>query len=128
MVSAVDYLQAMRVRKQARRDMDAFLAKYDAVVAPTMSTGSRRVDELWDRPPVGAAPARAGNSQSLSLLPAGNLGGIPGLTVPNGFGQNNIPTGIQFVGSAWSEKTLIAIADAYQTRTGWHTRRPPAIS
>ena len=133
MVSAVDYLQAMRVRKLARRDMDAFLAKYDAVTAPTMSAVSRRVDELWDRPqapsPVTAgAPARAGNSQSLSLLPAGNLGGIPGLTVPNGFGQNNLPTGMQFVGSAWSEKTLIAIADAYQARTDWHSRRPPPIS
>lgn len=130
MISAVDYLQAMRLRKLARRDMDAFLADYDAVISPTMGAVSRRVDELWDapQPPAAANPARRMNPPSLSLLPAGNLGGIPGLTVPNGFGQNNIPTGIQFVGSAWSEQTLIAIAEAYQSRTDWHTRKPPAIS
>jgi Asp-tRNA(Asn)/Glu-tRNA(Gln) amidotransferase A subunit family amidase len=45
--------------------------------------------------------------------------------VPNGFGEDRVPTGVQFVGSAWSEATLIAIADAYQQRTDWHTRRPP---
>jgi aspartyl-tRNA(Asn)/glutamyl-tRNA(Gln) amidotransferase subunit A len=127
MVSAVDYLQAMRVRKLARRDMDTFLANYDAVISPTMGAVSRRVDELWDltQTPATPTPARPLSSPSFSLLPAGNLGGIPGLTVPNGFGQNHIPTGIQFVGSAWSEKTLIAIAEAYQSRTDWHTRRPP---
>jgi len=126
MVSAVDYLQAMRVRKRAREEMDTFLGRYDAVISPTMGAVSRRVDEPWDRPsPV--PPTRTANTQSLSLLPAGNLGGIPGLTVPNGFGQNNIPTGIQFVGAAWSEKTLIAIADAYQAKTDFHTKRPPAV-
>jgi aspartyl-tRNA(Asn)/glutamyl-tRNA(Gln) amidotransferase subunit A len=128
MVSAVDYLQALRVRKVARRRMDAFLANYDAVVSPTMGAVSRRVDEIWDRPAPTSGPLRAANAQSLSLLSAGNLAGIPGLTVPNGFGQDNIPTGLQFVGSAWSEKILIALAEAYQSRTNWHTRRPPDIS
>jgi len=127
-ISAVDYLQAMRIRKLARLEMDAFLGNYDAVIAPTMGAASRRIDEIWDRPAQPPAATRLATSQSLSLLPAGNLGGIPGLTVPNGFGQNSIPTGIQFVGSAWSEKTLISIAEAYQSKTDWHTRRPPAIT
>jgi aspartyl-tRNA(Asn)/glutamyl-tRNA(Gln) amidotransferase subunit A len=127
-VSAVDYLQALRVRKVARRAMDAFLANYDAVVAPTMSAVSRRVGEIWDRPAQTSALPRPANAQSLSLLSAGNLGGIPALTVPNGFGQDNIPTGLQFVGGAWSERTLIALAETYQSQTDWHTRRPPAFS
>jgi Asp-tRNA(Asn)/Glu-tRNA(Gln) amidotransferase A subunit family amidase len=59
-----------------------------------------------------------------ALVPAGNVAGLPGLTIPNGFGSNNLPTGIQFLGSAWSEATLIEIAAAYQHSTDWHTRRP----
>ncbi len=125
-VSAVDYLQAQRVRKIARVAMDETLKKYDAIIAPTMSAVSRRVDESWDPPRQESSPNR--RTQGPSLLSAGNIGGIPGITVPNGFGQENLPTGIQFVGAAWSEKTLIDIADAYQRKTDWHKRRPPVMS
>ena len=58
------------------------------------------------------------------LIQAGNLAGLPALSVPNGFGPNGLPTGIQFTGKAWSEPTLTAIAHAYQEQTDWHTRRP----
>jgi aspartyl-tRNA(Asn)/glutamyl-tRNA(Gln) amidotransferase subunit A len=120
-VSAVDYLQAQRVRKIARLAIDEFLTKYDAVIAPTMNAVSGKIGEVWDRP----AQPRASGPAGPSLLSAGNLAGIPGITVPNGLGEDHVPTGVQFVGSAWSEKTLIAIADAYQQETDWHTRRPP---
>ena len=53
-----------------------------------------------------------------------NLVGVPAITVPNGFGQNNLPTGIQFIGPAWSESLLIDIADKYQQATDWHKQRP----
>jgi aspartyl-tRNA(Asn)/glutamyl-tRNA(Gln) amidotransferase subunit A len=129
MVSAVDYLQAMRIRRIARVAIDELLAKYDAVIAPTMNAVSRRIDEPWDTPaqPRGGAGGRTAGPPGASLLSAGNLAGIPGITVPNGFGQENCPTGIQFVGAAWTEKTLIEIADAYQQATDWHSRRPPAV-
>jgi aspartyl-tRNA(Asn)/glutamyl-tRNA(Gln) amidotransferase subunit A len=120
-VSAVDYLQAQRVRKIARLAINEFLTKYDAVIAPTMNAVSGKIGEVWDRP----AQPRGGGPAGPSLLSAGNLAGIPGITVPNGLGEDHVPSGVQFVGSAWSEKTLIAIADAYQQETDWHTRRPP---
>jgi aspartyl-tRNA(Asn)/glutamyl-tRNA(Gln) amidotransferase subunit A len=44
--------------------------------------------------------------------------------VPNGFGQNGLPTSLQLIGRAFSEATLIAIADRYQQATDWHKRRP----
>jgi aspartyl-tRNA(Asn)/glutamyl-tRNA(Gln) amidotransferase subunit A len=129
-VSAVDYLQAQRVRKIARLAIDEFLTKYDAVIAPTMNAVSGKIGEVWDRPgqtrATQARPAaRPGGPAGPSLLSAGNLAGIPGITVPNGLGEDHVPTGVQFVGSAWSEKTLIAIADAYQQATDWHKQRPP---
>jgi aspartyl-tRNA(Asn)/glutamyl-tRNA(Gln) amidotransferase subunit A len=124
-VSAVDYLQAQRVRKRARLAMDEVLQRYDAIVAPTMNSVSRRVDENWDPPRQQPSGGSRNRPQGFSLLPAGNIGGIPGITVPNGFGQQNLPTGVQFVGAAWSERTLIEIAHAYQERTDWHHKRPP---
>lgn len=130
-VSAVDYLQAMRVRKIARIKLDELFGKYDALVAPTMSDTSGRVGERWSKaylPPATRSAAEHHGPPSVSLLPVGNLAGVPGITVPNGVGADNVPTGVQFVGKSWSEATLIAIADAYQQATNWHTARPPMES
>jgi aspartyl-tRNA(Asn)/glutamyl-tRNA(Gln) amidotransferase subunit A len=125
MISAVDYLQAMRVRALARRALDNYLKQYDAVVAPSSGAGSRKISQSFDRPAPPSSGGRASGQQGPALVPAGNIAGVPGLTIMNGLGQNNIPTGIQFLGSAWSEAKLLAIADAYQRETDWHKQRPP---
>jgi aspartyl-tRNA(Asn)/glutamyl-tRNA(Gln) amidotransferase subunit A len=124
-VSAVDYLQAMRIRKIARIKIDELLSKYDALVAPTMSATSGRVGENWAKAYL--PPATSRGSAGVSLLPAGNLAGVPGITVPNGFSSNHVPTGVQFVGKAWSEASLLAIANAYQQATSWHMARPANV-
>ncbi len=121
-VSAVDYLQAMRIRKIARLQVDKVLNEYDAFVAPTMSATSGLVGERWGKTYL--PPSTTQNRRSLSLLPVGNLTGVPGITVPNGFSADHVPTGVQFVGKAWSESTLLAIADAYQQATDWHKQHP----
>jgi aspartyl-tRNA(Asn)/glutamyl-tRNA(Gln) amidotransferase subunit A len=122
MISAVDYLQAQRVRKKARLAIDEQLAKYDALIAPSSGAGSRRISESFNRLP--ASGPRSVFPQGPALIPGGNIAGVPGLTIPNGFGQNHIPTGLQFLSAAWSEKTMLAIADAYQQETDWHKQRP----
>ncbi len=129
-ISAVDYLQAQRVRKLARLALDELLSKYDALLGPTTTAVSRRVDEPFNRPAAGGsrgATSAAPQPQAAPLVPAGNVAGVPAITVPNGFGQNNIPTGLHFLGSAWSEQTLIAAAAAFQQATDWHHRRPPKL-
>jgi aspartyl-tRNA(Asn)/glutamyl-tRNA(Gln) amidotransferase subunit A len=123
-ISAVDYLQAMRVRKIAREALDSFLEQYDALVAPSSSAGSRRITQSFERPVPPSSGGRSSGPQGPALVPAGNIAGVPGLTIMDGFGQNNIPTGIQFLGSAWSETKLLAIADTYQRETDWHKQRP----
>jgi aspartyl-tRNA(Asn)/glutamyl-tRNA(Gln) amidotransferase subunit A len=120
MISAVDYLQAMRARKPARLALDKVLAKFDALVAPTTPTVAPRVAEQF----YGYGRHYAGLGKTVSLTSAGNLTGVPAITVPNGFGQDNLPTALQFMGSAWSEKTLIEMAVAYQKATDWHRKRP----
>jgi aspartyl-tRNA(Asn)/glutamyl-tRNA(Gln) amidotransferase subunit A len=112
MVPAVDYLQAMRIRGPMKRAMDSLYSKYDALVAPSRATVSYPIGVDFDKayPGVGGGPA---------VIPAGNAVGQPAISVPNGFGQNNLPTGIQFTGRAWSEAKLIAIASEYQRAISW---------
>ena len=55
----------------------------------------------------------------------GNLVGQPALVVPNGFGENGLPTAFQFTGRAFSDETLVALGTAVQARTEWHRKRPP---
>jgi aspartyl-tRNA(Asn)/glutamyl-tRNA(Gln) amidotransferase subunit A len=118
MVLAVDYLQAMRLRVPMRKTLDALYAKYDALVAPSRQTVSIPIAMDFDKayPGVGGGPP---------VIAAGNIAGQPALSVPNGFGENDLPTGIQFTGRAFGEESLVAIAAAYQSATPWHRKRPP---
>ena len=119
-VLAVDYLQAMRIRPFIQQALLDLYAKYDALVAPSRATVSMPIDKDFDKayPGIRGGPA---------VIPAGNLAGQPAISVPNGFGAHQLPTGIQFTGRAWSESRLLAIAHAYQQATDWHRKRPPAI-
>jgi len=50
---------------------------------------------------------------------------VPGISVPNGFGLNGLPTGLSFVTRAFDELKLVRLARLYQSRTDWHRQRPP---
>jgi aspartyl-tRNA(Asn)/glutamyl-tRNA(Gln) amidotransferase subunit A len=123
---AVDYLEAMRGRVKMRASLDALLARYDAVVAPTRLIVAPMIGYDFDKQPDAPPPPPSDSPSPPSTVPAGNLAGLPALCVPNGFGQHGLPTSLQFLGRAHSETTLIAIADRYQRATDWHKRRPPA--
>ena len=47
------------------------------------------------------------------------------ISVPNGFGVQNLPTGLCFTARAFEEGTLVQLGRLYQTRTDWHKQRPP---
>jgi aspartyl-tRNA(Asn)/glutamyl-tRNA(Gln) amidotransferase subunit A len=118
MVLAVDYLQALRIRGPMHRAMEELYAKYDALIAPSRGTVALPIDVDFQK----AYPGRGGGPP---IIPAGNAVGQPALSVPNGFGLNDLPTGIQFTGRAGSEARLIELARAYQQATDWHKKRPP---
>ena len=78
----------------------------DVLIAPTRSIPRRKSRSRWiaassDRP----APSAAGFT---ALIPAGNLAGLPALSIPCGF-ANGMPMGLQLVGSPFSENMLLAI-------------------
>ena len=117
MTMAVDYLQALRVRSRMKKTMEDLYGKYDALIAPARSTVSYPIDRPFDAvyPNWGGGPP---------IIPAGNVVGQPAIAIPNGFGPNGLPTGIQFTGKVWSETRLLSLAAAYQQATDWHRRRP----
>jgi aspartyl-tRNA(Asn)/glutamyl-tRNA(Gln) amidotransferase subunit A len=116
LVTAVDYLHAMRMRVPMRRAWGELFRKYDLLVAPSRSTVAYPVSKTFDQ----AWPGVGGSSP----IGASNLVGVPAISVPDGFGQANLPTGIQLIGAAWSENLLIETAHTYQQATDWHRRRP----
>jgi aspartyl-tRNA(Asn)/glutamyl-tRNA(Gln) amidotransferase subunit A len=116
LVTAVDYLHAMRLRAPMRRAWGQMFSRHGILVAPSRATVSYPLNKTFDQ----AYPGITASSP----IGASNLVGVPAISIPNGFGQDNLPTGIQFIGPAWSEATLIDLANRYQRATDWHKRRP----
>ena len=89
---------------------------FDALVTPTLATVAYPNKQSFREYSRGYHSSRIGG--------AGNAAGIPAITVPNGFGEADLPTGLQLVGRAWSEDVLLAIATKYQDETDWHEKHP----
>lgn len=116
-VLAVDYVKALRMRVVIDRRIDELLGRFDALVAPTRNTVASPIGVLFRE----AYPGLRGGAP---IIGATNVAGVPAVCVPNGFGQNGLPTSLQLVARAWEEPTLLAVAAEYQRRTDWHARRP----
>ncbi|UCC83217.1 MAG: amidase [Gemmatimonadota bacterium] len=99
-----------RLRAGMRRALSE--GRLDALVHPTWSNPPRLIGDL--NTPAGD------NSQYLSPHT-----GFPAITVPMGFVRDSLPVGLQIIGDAWSEPTLIAIAYSFEQATK-HRRPPPS--
>ncbi len=123
--SAVDYLKAMRVRKQIQTAFrELFASNVDLLVAPTSFSPPERADQPFDE----TEPKRPDrHGVGFNLVQASNLCGLPAITVPCGF-VNGLPIGLQIVGPAFSENRIIAFAREFQKRSDFHKQRPPAAS
>jgi aspartyl-tRNA(Asn)/glutamyl-tRNA(Gln) amidotransferase subunit A len=53
-----------------------------------------------------------------------NLAGLPGMSIPAGFGADNRPVGLQLIGKYFDEARLLNVAHQYQQATDWHLRTP----
>jgi aspartyl-tRNA(Asn)/glutamyl-tRNA(Gln) amidotransferase subunit A len=56
-----------------------------------------------------------------------NLAGLPGMSIPCGFGAKGRPVGLQIVGNYFDEARMLSAAHAFQQATDWHTKTPPAF-
>lgn len=115
---AIDYIDALRQRTVMVEAFAGAFDGYDAIAAPTLPTVAFPIALPFDK----AYPKYPG---AVDLISAGNLTGVPAVAVPNGFGENGLPTGLSLLGRPFCETKLTQIARGYQTRTDFHTRRPP---
>src|SRR5580658_1051183 len=121
-ISATDYLRAMRVRALVQQAFKDLFFDVDFLLAPTRPTIASKITEPLDR---GAAPATPPKSRGLNgLIPAGNLAGLPAISLPCGFAAG-LPIAISVLGRPFYENQLVAIGKTFQTHSDWHRRRPP---
>jgi aspartyl-tRNA(Asn)/glutamyl-tRNA(Gln) amidotransferase subunit A len=115
-ILAKDYVKALRLRNLMARKADGVLSLFDALVGPGRAMVA---------PPLGQEFRSALSGSAPDVMGAiGNGAGLPGVIVPNGFGDRGLPTGVQFLGRAWEENTILAAARAYQSLTDWHKQHP----
>jgi len=120
-ISAKDYLKAMRIRTLAQQKIRGLFADLDLLLTPSRFGPAPKASEPLDRRP-GDQPKPKDPGLS-SLIPAGNLAGLPALSLPCGF-ADGLPVAIQLVGPAFSENVLLAMGKEFQNRTDWHRKRP----
>ena len=115
-VLARDYIRALRLRGIVATEIDRAMRKFDALLGPSRPFSSTKLGEEFPS-------AIRGGKDIMGAI--GNAAGLPAISVPDGFTEDGVPTGIQFMGRAYDENTIIAAASSYQTLTDWHLRHPP---
>jgi aspartyl-tRNA(Asn)/glutamyl-tRNA(Gln) amidotransferase subunit A len=116
------YLKAQQVRTLLRRDYDAAFAQADLIAMPTSPVPPFRLGEKTEDP----LQMYLGDVFTVSA----NLVGLPAVSIPCGFaaeGRTRLPIGLQLMGRAFEETTLLRAADAYERATRWHSETPPAV-
>ncbi|HEY3066124.1 MAG TPA: amidase [Methylomirabilota bacterium] len=114
--TAHDYVQATQERRRMMTEMEPLYGRFDAFVTAGMGEAPRLTDyrsvSFWQKP---------------SLLTAWNVTGQPVLALPNGFGRQGLPLGMQIIGRPFDEGTILRIGHAYEAATEWHTRQPRLV-
>lgn len=120
-VTGVQYVRAQQVRALVRAEVDGVLARHDVLLAPSTPITAVRVGE--HEVALGGATTDVRSALIRFTRPI-NFSGHPACSVPCGFSDRGLPIGMQFIGRAFDEATVLRAADAYQRLTHWHTRRP----
>ncbi len=110
------YLQAQRVRRLIGRDFQDAFKSCDFIMGPVAPHTAWNIGEKANDPV-------AMYLEDIFTLGV-SLAGLPGMSVPCGFGAGNMPVGLQIIGNYFDEGRMLAAAHQYQQATDWHTRRP----
>ncbi|MGE5094889.1 MAG: Asp-tRNA(Asn)/Glu-tRNA(Gln) amidotransferase subunit GatA [Betaproteobacteria bacterium] len=113
------YLQAQRLRRLIADDFVEAFRRCDLIMGPAAPSVAFDIG-AHTRDPVQMY------LDDLYTIPI-NLAGLPGMSIPCGFGAQDRPVGLQIVGNYFDEARMLAAAHAYQQATDWHTRTPPAF-
>lgn len=107
------YVKAQKVRRIIRDDFNKALATCDVIATPTAPTTAYNIGAS-----LSPAEIYMGDVYTIGV----NLAGLPALSHSVGFDSQGLPVGLQLIGKAWDEETLLNTADAYQQVTDFHTK------
>jgi aspartyl-tRNA(Asn)/glutamyl-tRNA(Gln) amidotransferase subunit A len=113
------YLKAQRIRRLIANDFAEAFKLCDLVVGPTTPTVAFKIGAK-------AADPVQMYLNDIYTIPA-NLAGLPGMSIPCGFGKGNLPVGLHIVGNYFTEAKMLNVAHQYQKATDWHKREPAGI-
>jgi aspartyl-tRNA(Asn)/glutamyl-tRNA(Gln) amidotransferase subunit A len=97
-------------------DFQACFRRCDVIAGPVAPTVAWPLGAQSDDPV-------ANYLADIFTLPA-SLAGLPGMSIPAGFGAAGMPVGLQLIGNYFAEGTLLHAAHAFQRATDWHLRAP----
>ncbi|MDD4964262.1 MAG: Asp-tRNA(Asn)/Glu-tRNA(Gln) amidotransferase subunit GatA [Gallionella sp.] len=113
------YLQAQKIRRLIAQDFAAAFTQCDVIMGPTSPSTAFNLGEKGDD------PVQMYLSDIYTI--AVNLAGLPGMSIPAGFGKNGLPVGLQLIGDYFKEAQMLNAAHQYQQATDWHQRAPQHI-
>jgi len=117
------YLQAQKIRRLIAQDFQNAFRQCDVIMGPVAPPVA------WE--PGGQADDPVANYPPHTFPPSTSLAGLPGMSVPCGFGQGDKngkrPVGLQIIGNYFGEAKLLNVAHQFQRATDWHQRTPEGV-
>jgi aspartyl-tRNA(Asn)/glutamyl-tRNA(Gln) amidotransferase subunit A len=113
------YIQAQKIRRLIAQDFTEAFRQCDVIMGPTSPGTAFKLGEKSDD------PVQMYLSDIYTI--AVNLAGLPGMSIPCGFGANDMPVGLQIVGNYFDEARMLNAAHQYQLATDWHSRAPQGL-
>jgi aspartyl-tRNA(Asn)/glutamyl-tRNA(Gln) amidotransferase subunit A len=110
------YIQAQKLRRLIAQDFAQAFTRCDIIMGPTSPTVAFDLGEK------SSDPVQMYLSDAYTI--AVNLAGLPGISIPVGFGHKNRPVGLHLVGNYFAEARMLNVAHQYQLATDWHMRTP----
>jgi aspartyl-tRNA(Asn)/glutamyl-tRNA(Gln) amidotransferase subunit A len=118
LTNSADYIQAQRVRSHLRAEFAEVFGRVDCLALPCQTGPAPLVKDVGpiDTLFKHVVPEYHGPF---------NLVGLPTLSVPCGFSDNNLPIALQLVGKPFDEVTILRAGYTYQQHLRWFEKRPP---
>jgi len=118
LTGSADYIQAQRIRGRCRAELAEIFERVDCLALPNQAGPAPRVEDVGpiDTLFKHVVPEYHGPF---------NLTGLPTLSVPCGFSQNDLPIALQLVAKPFDEVTVLRVGFTYQQHMKWYERRPP---
>jgi aspartyl-tRNA(Asn)/glutamyl-tRNA(Gln) amidotransferase subunit A len=113
------YLQAQKIRRMIADDFQRAFAECDVIAGPVAPTVAWKLGN-------NASDPLADYLADIFTLPA-SLAGLPGMSIPVGFGEGHMPVGMQLIGNYLQEARLLNVAHQYQLATDHHLQKPEGI-